>query len=498
MRKYVTLFLLLLALNLATSSASAQGTNGVSFKYIRYNYVNPNPTLKNWQDIYENAGGSGFQLAFHHKLDKNTYLVVPATVGVGAYPTDRSFTDKLLVNADVLFQYLLLPQNYILNPTLHLGVGTTWDTPGKRADFNLPIGLGLNIRMTDYFSFVAQSQYRHSIQNRNGWQHSVGFVLNMGADTPKDRDGDGISDEMDKCPDVPGLPSLLGCPDQDNDGITDANDKCPDVPGLPELAGCPDQDNDGITDKLDDCPDIAGPAEFKGCPDSDSDGIPDSVDKCPKEAGPESNQGCPFRDRDGDGIEDKDDACPSEKGTIATKGCPDRDADGIADKADACPDKKGLAQFKGCPDTDGDGVADPDDRCVDTPGPVSNKGCPEIKKEDKAKVELAIKAVQFETGKDVLLASSKKVLDEVAAVLIKYPAYSLNISGHTDAVGDDKWNQQLSEKRAKAVADYLISQSVAANRLMSAGYGESKPIADNKTKEGREANRRVEFDLIIK
>ncbi len=121
--------------------------------------------------------------------------------------------------------------------------------------------------------------------------------------------------------------------------------------------------------------------------------------------------GCPVRDRDGDGIADKDDKCPDAKGPAATGGCPDRDGDGVADKDDACPDKKGDSAHKGCPDTDGDGIYDNEDRCPEKAGVAALKGCPEIKKADKEKLERAIKLVQFESGKDVLLTKSYPVLD---------------------------------------------------------------------------------------
>lgn len=176
----------------------------------------------------------------------------------------------------------------------------------------------------------------------------------------------------------------------------------------------------------------------------------------------------------------------------------DTDKDGIPDVSDKCVDVPGVASAMGCPDRDGDGVADRDDRCPDQPGLASNKGCPEMKKEDKAKVELAVKAVQFETGKAVLLPQSKKVLDDVAAVLIKYPEYNLSISGHTDNTGSAAANKKLSEDRAKACYDYLVSKGVAASRLSHAGYGDTKPVGDNKTAAGRAANRRTEFDLMMK
>lgn len=81
--------------------------------------------------------------------------------------------------------------------------------------------------------------------------------------------------------------------DRDGDGVPDKDDLCPDTPGLASLQGCPDKDGDGIPDHLDACPDVAGPAEFNGCPDTDGDGVPDNLDRCPKVAGPASNHGCP-------------------------------------------------------------------------------------------------------------------------------------------------------------------------------------------------------------
>jgi len=228
------------------------------------------------------------------------------------------------------------------------------------------------------------------------------------------------------------------------------------------------------------------------------DGIADNRDKCPREKGLAANDGCPIRDRDGDGIDDPNDACPDAKGPASTRGCPDGDGDGIADKDDACPTKKGDAAHKGCPDTDGDGIYDNEDRCPDKAGVAALKGCPEIKKEDKAKLERAIKLVQFETSKAILLPQSYNVLNEVVSVMGQYPEYSLNISGHTDNQGDDKMNQDLSERRAKACLDYLVSKGVSASRMMSAGFGETKPKADNATAAGRALNRRVEFELYVK
>lgn len=284
--------------------------------------------------------------------------------------------------------------------------------------------------------------------------------------------------------------------DRDLDGIPDANDMCPDIAGSATYKGCPDTDNDGVIDLRDKCPDLAGNPALDGCPDSDSDGIADKDDKCPTTPGDEALDGCPDSDRDG--VADKDDACPTEKGSATAKGCPDRDSDGVPDKDDACPDISGLPALKGCLDADGDGIYDNEDRCPDIPGVVAAKGCPEVKTEDMEKLKSAVKLVQFKTGEAKLLPQSYAILDEVAELMRKYPAYNLSISGHTDNSGNTKSNQSLSEDRALTCYLYLMRKDVALSRMSHAGYGETRPVADNTTAAGRAQNRRVEFDLYVK
>lgn len=203
-------------------------------------------------------------------------------------------------------------------------------------------------------------------------------------------------------------------------------------------------------------------------------------------------------DRDGDGVPDAEDRCPDLPGPATTFGCPDRDGDGVADKDDRCPDQPGPAALGGCPDRDGDGVPDIDDLCPDQPGPAANRGCPEVTATDQEILANAVKNVQFSTGSATLLASSHAVLDQVATLLARYPERNLVISGHTDSVGDDKFNLDLSQRRAKACYDYLIGKGVSANRMSHAGYGETRPIASNDTEAGRTKNRRVEFELRLK
>lgn len=498
MKHIFTAFCLVFALVLVQHEAIAQQKHGFTVRALWYNYETPEPDIDNWNDVFDN-NGRGIELAYNRALDKHATLVVPFKIGTATVPSDRNNgipgRNELLLNLDAHMQYSLFKHGKLFNPYALLGVGSTWNVDDEHFDFNIPAGIGLNIRLAKNLYANAQTQYRFSLEDRPGWHHGIGATFFFG---DVDSDEDGILDKDDRCPDVKGVASLAGCPDRDGDGIGDAEDKCPDLPGVATAMGCPDRDGDGFADGDDRCPDVAGIAAFAGCPDRDGDGITDAEDACPELAGTVAFKGCP--DTDGDGLADNVDKCPREAGTPANMGCPvrDRDGDGIADADDACPDVYGGAATRGCPDRDGDGVIDRDDRCPDKAGPATNKGCPEIKAEDKAKLERAVKLVQFQTGKATLLASSFTVLNEVVSVMNQYPEYSLNIGGHTDNVGDDKLNQNLSERRAKACYEYLISKNVNAARMSYAGFGETKPKAPNTTAAGREQNRRVEFELFVK
>ncbi len=285
---------------------------------------------------------------------------------------------------------------------------------------------------------------------------------------PKDRDGDGVSDKLDECPDTPGTWAQRGCADRDGDGIPDALDECPDVAGLAEFNGCPDTDGDGIPDHLDQCPNQAGLPEFNGCPDSAGDGIPDFEDRCPDQPGPP-----------------------------VLNGCPDRDGDGIIDSLDECPDTPGLAEFYGCPDSDGDGVPDHLDECPKTPGTIANKGCPEILKEEKAILTQAFDDLEFESGRAVIRTSSYPSLDQLAGLLLTRPEWKVKLSGHTDNTGVAEKNMELSKNRAQSVKDYLISKGVKEYHIITEWFGQTQPVADNKTAEGRQKNRRVEMEIVF-
>ena len=173
----------------------------------------------------------------------------------------------------------------------------------------------------------------------------------------------------------------------------------------------------------------------------------------------------------------------------------DVDEDGVSDDLDKCPDSpKGITvDTTGCPmDTDKDGVPDYQDKCPNTLRGVKidKKGCPVNKREDLERLK---KGINFKSGSTVLTKPSFKTLDDIVKLLTKFPDVNLEIQGHTDNVGEDEYNMNLSQGRAQSAVDYLIRKGIPVERLRAKGFGPTKPIADNKKKTGRAKNRRVEL-----
>jgi OOP family OmpA-OmpF porin len=257
-----------------------------------------------------------------------------------------------------------------------------------------------------------------------------------------------------------------------------------------------DSDGDGVTDDLDKCPGTPKgvKVDARGCPlDSDGDGVPDYLDKCPgtPKGVKVDKAGCPL-DSDGDGVADYLDKCPdTPKGVKVDKaGCPlDSDGDGVADYLDKCPDtpKGAKVDMDGCPlDSDGDGVPDYKDQCPNTlkGATVNSVGC------------WVIKGLTFDYNKAGIKPEFFGVLGQNINVMKANPTVRVELHGHTDSVGSDAYNQALSERRANAVRDYLVSKGIDSNRLTVKGLGEEDPVATNATPEGRAKNRRVELNII--
>jgi len=242
-----------------------------------------------------------------------------------------------------------------------------------------------------------------------------------------DKDGDGVPDSLDACPNEPedkdGFQDDDGCPDPDNDGdgIPDVDDQCPNEP----------EDKDGFQD-TDGCPE----------PDNDNDGIPDTADKCPNDPedkdGFEDEDGCPDDDNDGDGFPDKVDKCPNDPETV-----------------------NGFEDDDGCPDVRG------------TSGP-----------EERAdRIDLKGQAVAF--NRVALTAPAKQLLAQVAA-LIKTRRLVVRIEVHvalgtksTNAaqiVAQKRRDKVLALQRAKAIADFLATQGVTAPQAQAVGLGSDRPL----------------------
>jgi OmpA-OmpF porin, OOP family len=268
---------------------------------------------KQWKQTKDMAAGLG--LSYIQGLGNNIDFAGTVSGSFLDYPVpNKSLTgsNNLLLEGVATANLKLLTDKYWLSPFITAGIGGS-KYKGYFAAI-APVGLGLQVNIYDEAFILINSQYRIPITENAAYHlyHSVGIAGNIGkkkepiappvvlppvVEAPKDRDGDGVVDGDDKCPDVAGVASLEGCPDKDGDGITDADDKCPDVAGLAKYNGCPipDTDGDGINDEQDKCITEKGVARYQGCPipDADKDGVNDEDDKCPNEAGPATNFGCP-------------------------------------------------------------------------------------------------------------------------------------------------------------------------------------------------------------
>ncbi|MBC8082261.1 MAG: OmpA family protein [Hymenobacter sp.] len=450
------------AISLYGSAYQYKGNFGSDFWQFDRNYYGPGIAINRYLS-------KGLDLSLH-----GNYVEFKSP----DVPFGNSFFTTNVVNVNLSFKLKLnngwaLKEDAVVQPYLLLAPGVAFTSlegafnengveQVRNADESYITGLvaaGITFRLSDAVGLFVQTgqvvPYEGNLdgnpnRDNDGFddrflQHSAGLTVGFGK--PKDEDGDGVADRKDKCPGTPAGVAVdaTGCPlDGDGDGVPDYQDKCPTEKGLAALEGCPDRDGDGVRDGDDKCPDAPGKAELQGCPDADNDGVIDSADKCP--------------------------TTPAGVAVDAT-GCPlDRDSDGVPDFQDTCPDRA---------------------------GPASNRGCPEMKVEEKKKLQEATKFIQFEFNKATLKPASFPTLDGLVEILNAYPDYTLGISAHADNKGDDNYNLRLSDDRAASARTYMLSKGVPATRIVSHGYGESKPIADNATEAGRTQNRRVEFDVYL-
>ena len=442
--------LLLAVIVLATVAVNAQDSNHPWMVKLGFHAVDFYPTgQKDYSYIGDKFGKDFFNFDHYNAA----YAISDVRVGrylgnnfslVGSLNLNKITkigdmnTNEPFVNANLDVKYNICKEGKTINPYLFAGGGYNWLDTKDAGDLNG--GLGFEFWATDNIGVFVESAYHHTFDNNilPYFQHSIGLAVKFGG---VDTDGDGIFDKDDACPEVKGLPEFNGCPDSDGDGVIDSKDACPDVAGKAEFNGCPDSDGDGIIDSKDACPNVAGVAALNGCPDADGDGVADAKDNCPNVAGPVANQGCPY------------------------------------------------------PDTDKDGVLDKDDKCPEVAGPASNQGCPEVTKEAQAKLNEYAKVIYFDSGKATFKPKTIETLNKVVEIMIQYPTAEFDVEGHTDSVGRASSNMKLSQKRAEAVVSYLKSHGVKS-KMNAKGYGETKPIASNRTRAGRAKNRRVEINLV--
>ncbi|HSK02966.1 MAG TPA: OmpA family protein [Kofleriaceae bacterium] len=372
---------------------------------------------------------------------------------------------------------------------LPVGVGVAWGLAPGRFDVvgevfgAVPIGDSTDYQPLEALggvklylarnSFLSLGAGRGLVPGKGANPDARAFIGIVFEPNVGDLDGDGIKDDIDRCPTEPedkdGFEDEDGCPDPDNDrdGLLDEDDRCPNIPedhdGFQDEDGCPegnpnDRDGDGILDHLDKCPD--DPEDFDGFEDDD---------------------GCPELDNDRDKILDADDLCPLVP----------EDHDGFEDE-DGCPDL----------DNDGDRIPDKDDRCPNEKESYNNyqdeDGCPDagVVVEKESVLEI-LKPINFEYNSDVVKRDSYHILDAVVAALQGNPDIQLvEVAGHTDERGDDAYNLDLSIRRAASVLRYLTGKGVDPKRLDSQGYGETQPIDPASTPAAYAKNRRVEFIIL--
>lgn len=227
--------------------------------------------------------------------------------------------------------------------------------------------------------------------------------------------------------------------------------------------------------------------------DRDGDGVRDERDECPEAAGLRALRGCP--DEDGDAIPDAEDACPETVGELAFHGCPDTDADGIPDTIDACPTLHGAERFAGCPDRDDDGVPDGQDACPKLKGQAERRGCPTPSPEVLARFGRPLEAVEFASGSAELSADSGPALARLANVLQAHPDIRVEVQAHVHSRIKGKRAYELTEARARAVAARLIELGLDPRRVGAVGLGSERPIASNRSSNGRAMNERIEVHL---
>lgn len=432
------LTLLLFADGFAQSNYQYIRPTAIGFSFVFYDFETPQriqassltTVLREKQTASFSEMGAGIALSYFKGLRTKLDFAGTLTAASADYTlpnTSNRVAADLLLQADASLQFKMIPDKYFFIPYVSAGAGA--NKYGSYYGAFIPLGVGFRFNFFDEASFYVNAKYHVPVTEETVRRH---FVYGFGIS--------GIVGEK-RAPEIKTVALPQTPQDSDSDGIANDIDKCPDIAGLQKYEGCPvpDTDNDGVNDEQDSCTTVAGVARFNGCP------------------------------------------------------VPDSDKDGINDEEDKCPDVAGVAKYGGCPvpDSDKDGVNDEEDKCPQLAGTAANQGCPEIKEEVRKQVTYNATRVYFITAGYALSSKSNSALENVVKLLNDDPNLKLSIEGHTDNVGADEYNQTLSENRAASVKEYLVKKGIDESRLSAQGFGETKPLADNKTAAGKAKNRRV-------
>lgn len=439
--------------------------------------------------------GDAFRIAFQLAA---TAPLADAVAGGTHYAGDRGVTLSPLFSAEIQLDALRV----LLNLGTRLRPAAQLANVEVASELNAGLGLGVDLTpelaletelygATTFANFLRREETPFELLAGLKWQVDPEWRLGLGLG--------------------PGLGAGVGAPDVRGVLQVAYSPIPPPPPPPPEFVPPPppsDLDGDGYFDDLDRCP--SAPEDFDrfededGCPDGDNDqdGTMDTGDACVVVPGPAANKGCPWGDTDGDGWTDEIDACPLEPGSPLNKGCPwrDTDGDGLLDDVDRCPQEPGPRDREGCPDPDRDGDTVPDrlDNCPDTAGDPANRGCPKMALVVLRAERIEIRdSIHFQVGRDVIERRSFALLLRVAEVINAHPGIGVvRVEGHTDATGGRAHNVELSSRRARSVARFLVTKGgVDPSRLVAEGFGPDRPIETNRTAAGRATNRRVEFNL---
>lgn len=423
----------------------------------------------------------GFGGAIEYERRIVPLLGVGARVAALIFPYDRS-----MWAGSGYASYLGIGPNLRLHLTPSMRRGDLWIAAGGQMVISgglvragIDGGLGFDIGLGRGVAIGPFARYLHVFQPNGvaqggadgrmlffgvsiSWGHVDGMIEDETEEPPtSDRDGDGVLDDADACPDV-----AASTPD-----------------GCPVATPPSDRDGDGVLDNADACPDVAA-ATANGCPedttrpppsDRDGDGVIDSVDACPDVPAPTSD-GCPATDV-------PPDHPPTHPG--------DRDHDHVDDDVDACPDEHARTA-DGCPhpaDRDGDGVPDASDGCPDVPGQRTD-GCAD----EATSFEYHL---HFDSDAAALSNETVRQLHVIRDRMRAEPRIEyVVILGHADVRGDDEYNRDLSLRRARAVLEWLVRHGISRRRLEARGVGSERALVQGDTAEDLAPNRRVELYIV--